>query len=153
VAVACVGMAAEPEVAQRLISFPTKHRAKHTCETCGRSSCEIYKCHCQGFEINRNQGGKGATFSAGVATLFVPSLPIVRGEGCFFEPPLGGWRGGSSPGMENWKWRSALQWRLLQYGYTHIPPPPSTPRAQRKPALFVNTCATPLLAPRLNAHN
>ncbi len=58
VAVACVGMAAEPEVAWRLISFQTKHRAKHTCELCRRCSCEIYKCHCQGFEMNRNQGGK-----------------------------------------------------------------------------------------------
>jgi hypothetical protein len=41
VAVACVGMAAEPEVARRLISFPTKHRAKHTWKPCWRSSCEI----------------------------------------------------------------------------------------------------------------
>jgi hypothetical protein len=58
VAVACVGMATKLEVAWRLISFLTKHRAKRTCEPCGRSRCEIYKCHCQGFEMNRNQGGR-----------------------------------------------------------------------------------------------
>jgi hypothetical protein len=62
VAVVCVGMAAEPKVVQQLISFPTKHRAKRTCEPCGRSSCEIYKCHCQGFETNKNLAGKGGDF-------------------------------------------------------------------------------------------
>jgi hypothetical protein len=46
VAVACVGVAAEPKVVLRLISFPNKHRAERTCEPYGRSSCEIYRCHC-----------------------------------------------------------------------------------------------------------
>jgi hypothetical protein len=32
VAVACVGVAAEPKVVRRLISFPNKHRAERTCE-------------------------------------------------------------------------------------------------------------------------
>jgi hypothetical protein len=46
VAVACVGVAAEPKVVWRLISFPNKHRAERTCEPYGRSNCEIYRCHC-----------------------------------------------------------------------------------------------------------
>jgi hypothetical protein len=37
--------------------------------------------------------------------------------GCCYGPPLGGWRGGSSPGVENWKWKSAWQWRLLRCWY------------------------------------
>jgi hypothetical protein len=59
VAVACVGMAAELKVVRSEISFLTKHRAKRTCEPCGRSSCEIYRCHCQGFGTNKSQAGKG----------------------------------------------------------------------------------------------
>ncbi len=77
VAVACAGVAAEPKVVRWLISFPTKHRAKRTCEPYGRSSCEIYRCYCQGFETNKNWGRKGATFRSGVTTLFVASLPAV----------------------------------------------------------------------------
>jgi hypothetical protein len=47
---------------------------------------------------------------------------------CCLRPPLGGWRGRSLLGVENWKWMSASQWRLLQCGYhLHtliiIPPP------------------------------
>jgi hypothetical protein len=77
VAVACVGMAAQLKVVRRLVSFPTKHRAKHTCEPCGYSSCEIYRCHYQGFGRNKNQGRKGVTFRMGIAILFVTSLPAV----------------------------------------------------------------------------
>jgi hypothetical protein len=36
VAVACVGMNAEPKVARQLVSFLTKHRAKHTREPSGK---------------------------------------------------------------------------------------------------------------------
>ncbi len=61
-AVACVGLAAERKVVWRQASFPTKHRADHTCEPYGRSNCEIYTRHCQGFEKNRSQGGKGGSF-------------------------------------------------------------------------------------------
>jgi hypothetical protein len=61
-AVSCVGMIAEPKVIRWLISFLTKHRAKHTCEPCGHSCCEIYKCHCQGFGMNKSQGRKGGDF-------------------------------------------------------------------------------------------
>ncbi len=61
-AVACVGMAAEPKVVWRLVSFLTKHRAKHTCEPCGHSSCEIYRCHYQGFGRKINQCRKGGNF-------------------------------------------------------------------------------------------
>jgi hypothetical protein len=49
-AVACVGMAAEQKEVQWLDCFPTKHRVKHTCEPCVCNSCEIYRCHCQGFK-------------------------------------------------------------------------------------------------------
>ncbi len=77
VAVACVWVAAEPKVVWRLISFPNKHRAECTCEPYGRSSCEIYRCHCQGFERNRNLGGRGATFGAGVTAPFVASPPAA----------------------------------------------------------------------------
>jgi hypothetical protein len=59
---ACVGMAAELKVVQRQVSFPTKHRVKHTCEPCGRNSCEIYRCHCQGFGTKKSQGWKGGIF-------------------------------------------------------------------------------------------
>jgi hypothetical protein len=62
VAVACVGLATEPKVAQRQASFLTKHRAEHTCEPYGRNNCEIYTCHCQGFERNKSLGGKGGDF-------------------------------------------------------------------------------------------
>jgi hypothetical protein len=62
VAVACVELAAEPKLVRRQSSFPTKHRVKRTCEPCWRSSCEIYRCHCQGFETNENPGGKGGDF-------------------------------------------------------------------------------------------
>ncbi len=40
------------------------------------------------------------------------------GGGCFWEPQLGGWKGGFSFGSENWKWRSASQLRLLHCGYS-----------------------------------
>jgi hypothetical protein len=62
VAVACVELAAEPKVVRRRVSFPTKHRVKRTCEPYGRSNCEIYTHHCQGFGKSRNQGGKGGDF-------------------------------------------------------------------------------------------
>jgi hypothetical protein len=66
VAVACVGLAAEPKVVQRQVSFPTKHRAEHTCKPCGRSNYEIYTRHCQGFKRNKSQGGKGGDFWSGL---------------------------------------------------------------------------------------
>jgi hypothetical protein len=72
-----VGLAAEPKGVRQQVSFLTKHRQKYTCEPCGHSSCEIYRCHCQGFERSKNQGGKGASFGAGIAAPFVASLPVV----------------------------------------------------------------------------
>jgi hypothetical protein len=45
-AVVCDGLAAKPKVAWRKVSFPTKHRAEHTCEPYGRNNCEIYTRHC-----------------------------------------------------------------------------------------------------------
>jgi hypothetical protein len=77
VAVACVGMATEPKGVWWLVSFSTKHRMKHSCEPCGRNNCEIYRCHWQGFEMNKNQGGKGATFRAGVAALLSPRFLLL----------------------------------------------------------------------------
>jgi hypothetical protein len=65
VVVACVGLAAEPKVVQRQAGFPTKYRVEHTCEPYGRSNCEIYTRHCQGFERNKNLGGKGGDFWSG----------------------------------------------------------------------------------------
>jgi hypothetical protein len=62
VAVVCVRMAGEPKWVRQLFSFSTKHSVQHTCEPCGRSSCEIYRCHCQWFGTNKNQGGKGGDF-------------------------------------------------------------------------------------------
>ncbi len=59
VAVACVGLAAEPKVARQQASFPTKYR---TCEPYGRNNCEICTRHCQGFERNKSLGGKGCDF-------------------------------------------------------------------------------------------
>jgi hypothetical protein len=71
------GMAAKPKVVRRLISFPTKHRAKRTCEPCGRGSCEIYRCHCQGFGTNRNQDGKGGRFlDRALLLLLSPRFPF-----------------------------------------------------------------------------
>jgi hypothetical protein len=62
VAVACVGLAAEPKVVWRQASFPTKHRAECTCEPYGCSNCEIHNRHCQGFGKNRSLSGKGRDF-------------------------------------------------------------------------------------------
>jgi hypothetical protein len=64
-AVACVGLAAELKGARRQASFPSKHRAKQTCEPYGRNNCEICSCHCQGFGRNKNPGGKGGKFCSG----------------------------------------------------------------------------------------
>jgi hypothetical protein len=42
VAVACVGLAAEPKMVWRQASFLTKHRAEHTCEPYGRNNCDLH---------------------------------------------------------------------------------------------------------------
>jgi hypothetical protein len=65
VAVACVCVSAEPKTVRRPVSFPNKHRAECTCEPYGRSSCEICRCHCQGFGTNRNLVGRGGDFWSG----------------------------------------------------------------------------------------
>jgi hypothetical protein len=65
VAVACVGLTAEPKVAQRQASFLTKHRAERTCEPYGHNNCEICTRHCQGFERNKNPGGMGGDYWSG----------------------------------------------------------------------------------------
>ncbi len=78
VAVECVGLAAELKVVLQQTSFPTMHWAERTCEPYGRSNCEIYTRHCQGFGKNRSMGKKGATFEAGVTALFVVSLLAAR---------------------------------------------------------------------------
>jgi hypothetical protein len=65
VAVACVGLAAEMKMVRRQSSFPTKHRVIHTCEPYGHNNYEIYTRHCQAFERNKNQGGKGGDFWSG----------------------------------------------------------------------------------------
>ncbi len=62
----------------RHFSFLTKHRVRHTCEPCWHNNCEIYTCHCQGFEKSRNLGGKGVSFGTGVAAPFVACLTAVR---------------------------------------------------------------------------
>ncbi len=62
VAVACVGLAAEPKVVRQQASFLTKHWVEHTCEPYGGSNCEIYTRHCQGFERSKNHVGKGGDF-------------------------------------------------------------------------------------------
>jgi hypothetical protein len=77
VAVACAGLAAEPKMVRRQISFPTKHRVEHTCEPYWCSNCEICTRHCQGSETNENLGGRGGTFGAGVTAAFVASPPVV----------------------------------------------------------------------------
>ncbi len=64
-AVACVGLAAEPKMVQRQASFQTKHRAEHTCEPYGHNNCEVCICHCQGFERNKSLGWKGGDFWSG----------------------------------------------------------------------------------------
>ncbi len=46
-----------------------------------------------------------------------PNTSWEGGGVASYEPPLGGWRGGSSFRLENWKWRSASLWRLLHCGY------------------------------------
>jgi hypothetical protein len=83
IAMACVGLAPEPKVVQQQASFPTKHRVKHICEPCERSNYEIHTRHCQGLERNKNQGGKGATFRAGITAPFITSLPILE-QGSYF---------------------------------------------------------------------
>jgi hypothetical protein len=77
VAVACVGKAAEPKEVRRRISFPAKNRAECTCWPYWCSYCEICTCHCQGFEINENLGGKGVTFGADITAPFVAFLPAA----------------------------------------------------------------------------
>ncbi len=80
-AVACVGLAAEPKVVWRQSSFPTKHRVKHTCEPCGRSNCEIYTRCCQGFKRNKNQGGKGVQLLEWALLLRLSPLFPLLGAG------------------------------------------------------------------------
>jgi hypothetical protein len=65
VAVACAGLAAEPKMDQRQISFPTKHRVEHTCEPYWRSNWEICTRHCQSSETNENLGERGGDFWSG----------------------------------------------------------------------------------------
>ncbi len=59
-AVACVGLAFKPKMVWRQASFPTKHRAEHTCEPYGHNNCEIYTRNCQGFEKNKSLGLRGS---------------------------------------------------------------------------------------------
>jgi hypothetical protein len=48
VAVACAGMAAEPEKIQRHFSFPKKYKVQYTCVLCWSNSCETCTRHWQG---------------------------------------------------------------------------------------------------------
>ncbi len=60
----------------------------------------------------------GAITLRGISNVW--PIKVLRGGGwvgCCSKPPLKGWRGRSLLGVENWKWRSASQWRLLQCGY------------------------------------
>ncbi len=78
VAVACVWLAAEPKMAWRRASFPTKHRAEHACEHYWRNNCEICIRHCQGFEKSTNLGGKGGGFRSGRYHPFLlPLFPLL----------------------------------------------------------------------------
>jgi hypothetical protein len=65
IAVACDGVAAGLGRVLQQLSFLTKHRAKHTCEPCWRSNCEIYT-----IGKNRNQGGRWGGFWNGCCHSF-----------------------------------------------------------------------------------
>jgi hypothetical protein len=65
VTVACVGLAAELKVVRQPTSFLTMHWAELTCEPYGRSNCEIYTRHCQGFGKIRSLGEKWGDFWSG----------------------------------------------------------------------------------------
>jgi hypothetical protein len=58
VAVACAGMAAEPEKVRQHFSFPKKYRVQYTCVLCWSNNCETCTRHWQGSEKRGKQGGK-----------------------------------------------------------------------------------------------
>ncbi len=62
VALACAGIAAESVKAQRLFSFPTRHKVLQTCRSLHCSNCDTCTRHCQGFENWINLGWKGVDF-------------------------------------------------------------------------------------------
>jgi hypothetical protein len=74
-AVACAGLAAEPKMVRRQISFPTKHRVEHTCEP----YCVVIVkfAHAIARYLKGMKIWAGATFGAGVTAPFVASPPIV----------------------------------------------------------------------------
>ncbi len=58
-------------------SFLTKNRAEHTCSPYGCNNCEIYTCHCQGFERSKNLGGKGGDLGQALPLLLSPLFPLL----------------------------------------------------------------------------
>jgi hypothetical protein len=84
VAVACVSGCRTESGSAANYSFPNKHRAECTCEPYGHSSCEIYRCHCQGFETNRNRGGKGGNFWSGRCRSFCRLSSCCGEQGSYY---------------------------------------------------------------------
>jgi hypothetical protein len=58
VAVACAGMATEPEKVWRRFSFLRKYRVQYTCGLYWSNNCETCTRHWQGSEKHGRQGGK-----------------------------------------------------------------------------------------------
>ncbi len=71
VAVACAEFAAEPVRVWQCFSFPTRSMGKWTCVLCCHRSCEIYICHCLGFEKKRRRMQKEGDIWMGIA------IPLV----------------------------------------------------------------------------
>ncbi len=59
-------------------SFPTKHRAEHTCEPYGHNNCEIYTAIARVLERIEVWAGRGATFGVRFTAPFVAFLPAVK---------------------------------------------------------------------------
>jgi hypothetical protein len=58
VAVACAGMAAEPERVRQHFSFLSKYKVQYTCVFYWSNNCETCTCHWQGSEKSGKQGGR-----------------------------------------------------------------------------------------------
>ncbi len=70
-AVACAGMAAEPERVRRHFSFPRKYRVQYTCVLYSNNNYETCTCHWKDSEKRVRQ----PTFGKGFAVPFVACLP------------------------------------------------------------------------------
>jgi hypothetical protein len=74
-------------------------------------------------QYSNPEGYIGATYSS-LYRVYIGALSVGAFSNVWpiWKPPLGGWRGGSSFRLENWKRRSASLWSMLQCGFHYTTP-------------------------------